>query len=220
MGARNVSAAYVLWGHLDHAPFRLLVGMALQSLDQQGKTGRPPRVWFGGQDALVDMLGRSRTQAYEALKKLREAGAIEVIDAGRIDHRAVYRLVLDASAVSGLPGLNSVRVTRTKRVPPTRNRGSGTPGPLGTTEESTAESRLGKTSPEVTTSPAPGPPVDNPEIDAMDTGNANQLLIQRHGVRVHTVLAEHAATHPDCDDPVRHLLAAPTFTVIPGGKTA
>jgi len=34
MGARNVSAAFAMWAHLDHAPFRVLVGMALMSLDQ------------------------------------------------------------------------------------------------------------------------------------------------------------------------------------------
>lgn len=218
MGAKNVSACYVLWHHLDHAPFRLLVGMALQSLDQQGKTGRPPRIWFGGQDALVDMLGRSRTQAYEALKKLKDAGAVEVIDAGRVDHRAVYKLVLDPIAVSGLPGPKSVRVTRTKRVPPTRNRGSGTPGPLGTTEEGTAESRLGETSSPAVISPALVGPVDNPEFDEMDKGTANQLLIEKYGRSVHAVLEQHAATHPDCDNPAGHLLAgSPTLRVIPGG---
>jgi len=218
MGAKNVSACYVLWGHLDHAPFRLLVGMALQSLDQQGKTGRPARIWFGGQDALVDMLGRSRTQAYEALKKLREAGAVEVIDAGRVDHRAVYKLVLDPLAVSGLPGHKSVRVTRTKRVPVTRNRGSRTPGPLGTTEEGTAESRPGDKSPPAVISPALMGPVDNPEFAEMDKGTANQLLIERYGVAVHELLDQHGATCPDCDNPSGHLLATtPTLRVISGG---
>lgn len=221
MGAKNVSACYVLWGHLDHAPFRLLVGMALQSLDHQGKTGRPARIWFGGQDALVDMLGRSRTQAYEALKKLKDAGAVEVIDAGRVDHRAVYKLVLDPLAVSGLPGPTSVRNTRTKRVPPTRNRGSRTPGPLGTTEEGTAESRPGDKSLPAVISPALVGPVDNPEFDEMDKGTANQLLIKRYGVAVHELLAQHAAVHADCENPAGHVLAiTPTFRVIEGGKTA
>lgn len=221
MGAKNVSAAYVLWSHLDHAPFRLLVGMALQALDHQGKTGRPARIWFGGQDALVDMLGRSRTQAYEALKKLKEAGAVEVIDAGRVDHRAVYKLVLDPTAVSGLPGPKSVRVTRTKRVPVTRNRGSRTPGPLGTTEEGTAESRLGETSPPAVVSPAPDAPVDNPAIE-LDKEQANRLLVDRHGLEhALRLLDQHGATCPDCENPSGHLLAAtPTLRVISGGRTA
>jgi len=221
MGARNVSAVFAMWADLDHAPFRLLVGMALQSLDQQGKTGRPPRIWFGGQDALVDILGRSRTQAYEALKKLKDEGAVEVIDAGRVDHRAVYKLVLDPLAVSGLTGPKSVRVNRTKRVPPTRNRGSGTPGPLGTTEEGTEESRPGETSPPAVVSPAPGPPVDNPEIDEMTEEQARRLLIDRYDlVPAVRLLEQHAATHPDCENPAGHLLAGPSLTVIKGGRSA
>lgn len=223
MGAKNVSACYVLWSHLDHAPFRLLVGMALQSLDHQGKTGRPARIWFGGQDALVDMLGRSRTQAYEALKKLKDAGAVEVIDAGRVDHRAVYKLVLDPLAVSGLPGPKSVRNTRTKRVPPTRNRGSGTPGPLGTTEEGTAESRPGDKSLPAVISPALVGPVDNPEFE-MTHDQATRQLERRFGLaKASQLVGTHQTAH-GCAwaEASIHTAQAttPTLTVIEGGRSA
>jgi hypothetical protein len=59
------------------------------------------------------------------------------------------------------------------------------------------------------------------EIDAeMTAEHAHQILIDRHGVRVHDVIAQHEA-RCDCADAARHLAAtAPTFTVIPGGKTA
>lgn len=222
MGARNVSAAFLLWPHLPHGAFRLLVGMALQSLDQPSKEGRPARVYYGGEVAMVEAFGRSRRSMYQALETLRKEGAVEVLDSGRHGHRAVYRLALDPLTVAA-KGADS----RTHKGADSRTEGcenshvkgadSRTPrNHLGGHEES----REGDTSPEVTTSPAAGPPVDNPEIDAMDTGQRNQLLIQRHGPRVHTVLAEHAATHPDCPDPVRHLLATPTLRVIPGGISA
>lgn len=96
MGARNVIACFTTWSHLDHAPFRLLVGMAVQALDDTSDKGRPPRVWFGGEDALTELVGRSPRQAYRALKTLREVGAIESVDTGRNGHRAVYNLHLDA----------------------------------------------------------------------------------------------------------------------------
>jgi len=98
MGARNVSAVFALWPTLPPLPKVLLLGMALQSLDTPSADGRPARVFFGGQDALVEFTGRSRTAAYRALKALRESGAVEVLDAGRNGHRAVYKLALDPLA--------------------------------------------------------------------------------------------------------------------------
>lgn len=95
MGVRNVSACYAMWPQLPHAAFRVLVGMALQSLDASENQKRPPRIWFGGQDALIEMAGGSRATAYRALSTLREAGAIEQLEAGRFAHRAVYKLALD-----------------------------------------------------------------------------------------------------------------------------
>lgn len=95
MGARNIAAAYAMWGHLEHGPFRLLVGMALISLDNPTKEGRPARVYFGGEQGMVDLYGRDGRAVYNALAALRNAGAIEVIEKGRNGHRAVYRLNLN-----------------------------------------------------------------------------------------------------------------------------
>lgn len=221
MGARNVSAAYAMWPHLDHAPFRLFVGMALQSLDQPSAEGRPARVYFGGEDALVELLGRSRSAAYKALGALRKAGAVEVIDVGRKGHRAVYKLALDP-----LAGTHSVSVTDTSKGRGNRDgkglanrdqRVSVTETPRST-EEGTEESRRGETSPPAVASPALTQPVDNPEDDP-EPESANRKLIARHGERVHTVLAEHEVTC-GCADPVRHLLQAPELRVIKGGRTA
>lgn len=222
MGARNVSAAFAMWAHLDHAPFRVLVGMALMSLDQASAEGRPARVYFGGEEALVELLGRSRSAAYKALGALRKAGAVEVLDVGRKGHRAVYKLALDPLAAR-----HSVAVTETSKGRGNRDgKGRGnrdqrvavreTPR---STEEGTEESRPGETSPPAVVSPAPDAPVDNPEIDEMTTEQANRELIHRFDLQpALRLLDQHAATHPNCDNPAGHLLAgSPTLRVIPGG---
>lgn len=95
MGARNVAACYAMWGSLPHGAFRLLAGMALQSLDEDTKQGRPARVWFGGEATLIEMIGGSRPTAYRALNALKEAGAVVCLEPGRFSHRAVYKLMLD-----------------------------------------------------------------------------------------------------------------------------
>jgi hypothetical protein len=223
MGARNVSAAFTLWAHLDHAPFRLLVGMALQSLDQPSAEGRPARVYFGGEDALVELLGRSRSPVYKALRALKKEGAVDVIDVGRKGHRAVYKLALDPLA----PPVRVSVTDTSKGVGNRRGKGVGnrdqrvavndTPR---STEEGTEESRPGETSPPAVVSPAPAPPVDNPGIE-MSTEQANRELIKRQGLEhALRLLAQHAATHADCENPAGHLLAGPSLTVIHGGRSA
>ena len=57
MGAGNVGLVYARWGHLPHAPFRVLAYMALRTLDD----GDPPRFW-GGRESLAVALGRSASQ--------------------------------------------------------------------------------------------------------------------------------------------------------------
>lgn len=222
MGAKNVSACYVLWSHLDHAPFRLLVGMALQSLDQSSAEGRPARVYFGGEDALVELLGRTRSPAYKALSALKKAGAIEALDVGRKGHRAVYKLALDP-----LSPPQRVAVTDTSKGRGNRHgKGRGnrdqrvavTDTPRST-EEGTEEITTRRTSPPAVVSPAPDAPVDNPEFDDLTTEQANRELIKRHGLE-HGVnlLAQHGASHPQCENPAGHVLATtPSFTVIKGG---
>jgi hypothetical protein len=141
MGARNVSAVFALWPTLPPLPKVLLLGMALQSLDAPSADGRPARVFFGGQDALVEFGGRSRTAAYRALKTLREHGAVEVLDAGRNGHRAVYRLALDPLA-EGSQNRDASTLddeeaeSRNRDAKGSRNRDGRVPesGPLGRTK--------------------------------------------------------------------------------------
>lgn len=223
MGARNVSAAYVLWAHLPHGAFRLLAGMALQSLDQPSKEGRPARIYYGGEAAMVEVFGRSKRSMYDALATLKKEGAVEVIDTGRHGHRAVYRLELDplsAAAKGAGSRTHKPAKTRTDGCENSQVKGAGSRTPRNN-EGGNQESREGDTSPPAVVSPTPDAPVDNPEIE-MTTEQANRELIKRHGLEhALRLLDQHGATHPDCDGPAGHLLAiTPTFRVIEGGKTA
>lgn len=230
MGARNVSAVFAMYPDLPPLPKLLLVWMALKSLDTQGKDGRPPRVFYDGEDSLIEAVGRSRSQVYAALKVLRsdDVKAVEVLVPGRLKFRAVYKLRLDPMERGGRQ-VPSVRKTGPKSVRETgRNwvRESGIEGPENRTPKNhvggTEESRGGDKSRPAVVSPAPDAPVDNPEFDEMTTEQANRELIKRHGLE-HGVnlLAQHAAVHADCENPAGHLLAgSPTLRVIPGGRTA
>ena len=105
MGAGNVGLVYARWGHLSHAPFRVLAYMALRTLDDDD----PPQFW-GGRESLAVALGRivpkpqdeqsrrERKAAFEAVKEmttvLKKAGAVELVEAARPGRNAVYALNL------------------------------------------------------------------------------------------------------------------------------
>lgn len=130
MGYHNVAAAFTLWSsQLTDHPFRLLMYMAHVALDPptdgQPSPRRPPRRFFGGRDALAEIgLGRplpalpaptdrsedarearaARAKAHKSVKAaltlLRDAGAIEVEQAGYAGHNTEYRLVLEVKGPS------------------------------------------------------------------------------------------------------------------------
>lgn len=219
MGARNVSAAFLLWGHLPALPRLVLVFMALTALDQKGKDGRPPRVYFGGEDELLTVAPRA--SLYRALATLRTAGAIEVLEKGRAGHRAVYRLRLDTLEAAPQGPVDETQqgpVDETQEGP-----GNGTHrvpemGPLGTTKESTKESREGETSRNATTYV---PAADVAAKAEMSHEEAHKLLTQRLGI-VGAIEAAQAHTDCKCDDVVvclaTSLAAKPApLRVIPGG---
>jgi hypothetical protein len=201
MGARNVSACFTLWPHLPHGPFRLLVGMALQSLDAPSKEGRPARVFFGGEDALVDFLGEShRATAYRALSALREAGAIEVLDHGRQGHRAVYKLALTPmeSAEEGSQNRDAKAEVQGRRNATRKGRKSATEGSQncdvkGRTsatprkdEGSHKESREGDISPKVPVSLGADDDEANDDESSLSESERierrNRRLIAKHGL--------------------------------------
>lgn len=196
MGARNVAAAFARWGDLPHSQFRLLVGMAFTALDAPSKEGRPARVYFGGEEALVELLGRSRSQMYETLSGLKNAGAVDVLDSGRSRHRAVYKLNLDTLPTEGQgpedPDANGSGTPGRKGSGKPGHTGSGRPGPLGTTKGSTRTSRTGETSsPEV---PHQGRATTSND-DEFDYSTASQIVtaalgIERAAARIRELTAD------------------------------
>ena len=208
MGARNVAAAFAMWGHLDHGPFRLLVGMALVALDTPTKEGRPARVYFGGEQGMVDLYGREGSAVYNALSALRKARAVEVMEKGRNGHRAVYKLNLDpfpggpkaSSQVSQdeQPWAGKASREMTPKPHVSGNEASREPkrsltqtGPLGTTRGSTRKSPLGETStPEV-----PHQGVTTPGDDEIDYSTAYKIVeaalgIERASARIRELTAD------------------------------
>lgn len=105
----------------------------------------------------------------------------------------------------GVTGLSQTQSPVTRDLPPTH---------LPTTDQPSV-----LTSPSDVQSAVDNSATPNADFDEMTTEQANRELIKRHGLE-HGVnlLAQHAATHPDCDNPAGHLLAgSPTLRVIPGG---
>lgn len=102
MGAKRVAQVYACWPHLHDRPFRLLVHMALTVKDATEK----PTYW-GGRDAMADMLGAtgSRAARHQAVKRalaqLVEAGAIRLSYHGHVGKRSEYELTLDRTPGKG-----------------------------------------------------------------------------------------------------------------------
>jgi len=187
MGLKNVSAVFAMWPDLAPLPKVLLVWMAFKSLDAPGgKDGRPPFLYFDGEASLIAAGGRSRTQTYTALKALRDRGAVEVVEAGRLRHQAVYKLRLDPLAdripVSGKPDTDgsgkpdtSSPENRTQLGPENRTPRS-TGGGMQEEEKEPASSQA-------SVSPAP---VDNSGAEQIDPDEdietRNRRLIAKHGL--------------------------------------
>lgn len=221
MGLRNVSAVYAMWPDLAPLPKVLLVWMALKALDPPGgKDGRPPFLYFDGEASLIAAGGRSRAATYKAVKVLREAGAIEVVEAGRLRHQAVYRLHLDALAGQGSGSRKRDATVSRKR----DARSLENETQLGLENETPRRTEGGSEEdgeePILRQGTNLSAPVDNSaqdEIDAeMTTEQAHRILIDRHGVRVHDVIAQHER-QCDCPDAARHLAATPQLRIIEGG---
>lgn len=223
MGLKNVGAVYAMWPDLAPLPKVLLLWMAYKSLDAPGgKDGRPPFLYFDGEASLIAAGGRSRAATYKAVKVLREEKAIEVVEAGRLRHQAVYKLRLDVLAgrapVSQKrdPTVSRKRDPRSSENETQLGLENETPRSTGGGDEEDGEEPM---SSQASVSPAP---VDNSGEEPMTVEQAQRELIERYDlVPAIRLLEKHANTHPDCDNPAGHLLAgSPSFTVIPGGKSA
>ncbi|MGW7301394.1 hypothetical protein [Streptomyces sp. NPDC054829] len=119
MGAANVKAVFARWGGLPHAPFRVLVYMALVSLDADDKDrGMKARQFYGGREALALAMGRmvpeedrdnadvtrERHAAFaavdRAVKVLTKEKAIKVLEAAGHYRPAKYELNLSLSSTT------------------------------------------------------------------------------------------------------------------------
>jgi hypothetical protein len=172
MGARNVSAAFVVYSELPHRAFRLLVAMALTSLDDEGQDGRVARRYYGGRDAMVAALGFDvtspqsldvgRRSVRQALAELEAAGAICDRTTGANGRRAEYQLALDllarGNATFPLQEERQIPPKEERQIPPKEERHVPPKENRGTTEESR---HPGQPSPRTSSHLALVAPVDN-----------------------------------------------------------
>jgi hypothetical protein len=115
VGAGNVALVYANWGRLPDQDHRLLVHMALVSLDRD-KPDQPARMYFAGWRSMALALGRDLSDAPEGPEGVKVAKAAEkavgrcvarLVKAGAIKPvrgnvgfgvRQEYALVFDASS--------------------------------------------------------------------------------------------------------------------------
>lgn len=109
MGASNVMAVFARFRHLPHRPFRMLVFMAVVSLDNEAG-GVPAATFFGGSESLAESIGYSREDFRErrrtilpaiskTIHELIQAGAVERVADAAPGRAAVYRLRLERGTV-------------------------------------------------------------------------------------------------------------------------
>jgi hypothetical protein len=100
MGTANVTAVYIYWSHLDHAPFRLLSHMALKSVDAGSRAAaaiEPDLYWLPLSDQAEAMGYAPHGKAtVRQLRKLRaqlvDAGAISLESSGSRWRSTTWRL--------------------------------------------------------------------------------------------------------------------------------
>jgi len=97
VGAKNAGLVYAKWGHLPDEPFRMLVFMALTSLDR----AEVPTFWAGREALAVGLgrLGREREPTTirvvaRNVAELTRYGAITRVGRAHRGRNATYRLNL------------------------------------------------------------------------------------------------------------------------------
>lgn len=103
MGATLVAQAVQKWApHVSDRAFRVLIAMAVIALDKQ-KKDTPPKLYFGGQEALTASLRRERggnldsavKTVKRAIRELLDVGAIRCTQVAVLGSNAVYLLTLE-----------------------------------------------------------------------------------------------------------------------------
>lgn len=115
MGVENVQAALAVSHDIRAVrDLRILLHMAMRSLDKPNGKGQQPYLYYGGEDELLvaaygprDSYPRSNlTHVRESMKRLRDAGLIEPLNQARRGTRQTWRQAYAAGFVAGdsLPG--------------------------------------------------------------------------------------------------------------------
>jgi hypothetical protein len=103
MGYHNVAAVMTYWPQLGHAPGRLLVHMALMSLDPPGRNGTPACHYWGPVQMQAQAMGISNKASARQLRKLRatlvEAGALELVRPGHKGRPPVWLVITEPPRV-------------------------------------------------------------------------------------------------------------------------
>lgn len=174
MGYQNMGLVFARWGHLPDRPFRLLMFMALRSLDEDD----PPR-FYEGREAAAFAIGKlvpeepaagdesdraqefrkARRNDFEAVKvatrALIKAGVISIIEPSAPGRNAVYGLHLLASTGKGYPAQRGRLTPATGKTYP-GEQGGVTPSPTEAppTGELHENTKITPNSSQVTNSPA------------------------------------------------------------------
>lgn len=220
MASGNAYRALDAWPDLPATARLVLLVMALTARDNPTEEYDAAH-YFGGAEFLQQKVwGRADESTARQLKKaittLTRKGAIRRRVHGAPGRRAEYDLVLTRpeQGTETVPEQGTETVQTGDRNGP--DGGTETVPPIGTTQK--REKGEKEKPPQGTNLSAP---VDNSaqdEIDAeMTTEQAHRILIDRHGARVHDVIAQHQQKCADCPDAARHLLATPQLRVIEGG---
>ena len=107
MGATNVGSVLTAWPDLDHAPMRLLVHMALVSMDPPGTADAPPCLYWGTPELQALAMNYSGKHAIRLVRKLRGvlviAGALELAVPARQWRSPVWRVVATPTVDNSAP---------------------------------------------------------------------------------------------------------------------
>ena len=97
MGARNVGSVMAAWPDLAHAPMRLLVHMALVSMDPPGTPDAEPCLYWGTPELQALALNYTGKHARRSVREVRavlvRVGALELVRPWRQYRSPVWRVV-------------------------------------------------------------------------------------------------------------------------------
>jgi len=186
MGVENVQAALAVSHDIRAVrDLRILLHMAMRSLDKPNGKGQQPYLYYGGEDELLvaaygprESYPRSNlTHVRESMKRLRDAGLIEPLNQARRGTRQTWRQAYAAGFVSGdsLPGSGTkASPVQEQLASPVREQNVPKPGSPRRDQEEGQES-LARTSPvdqEPSRTYAGADVASESDVDGVERGHA------------------------------------------------